>query len=181
MGRDNDKSPLVMGKCGIGKCNSNGELLLALCSEFELIVTNTCSSRRMTQDHLDASAFRRLAYDRLNHHRDKMDVHSTRAMRGANCWTDHQMLRSKVACYDNSTTGKGQQVVCNTAKTCLGKPDVKHQDWFDPQRPGATDSYEQKRSSPPPRELDMESQCRSHRPALCSLLRVLEISGAAPF
>ena len=29
--------------------------------------------------------------------RDKMDIHSTRAMRGANCWIDHQMLRSKVA------------------------------------------------------------------------------------
>ena len=41
IGRDNDKWPLVMGKHGIGKCNSNGELLLALCSEFELIVTNT--------------------------------------------------------------------------------------------------------------------------------------------
>ena len=41
LGRDNEKWPLVMGKHGIGKCNSNGELLLALCSEFELIVTNT--------------------------------------------------------------------------------------------------------------------------------------------
>ena len=48
IGRENDKWPLVMGKHGIGKCNSNGELLLALCSEFELIVTNTMSSRRMT-------------------------------------------------------------------------------------------------------------------------------------
>ena len=47
IGRENDKWPLVMGKYGIGKCNSNGELLLALCSEFELTVTNTCSSRRM--------------------------------------------------------------------------------------------------------------------------------------
>ncbi|KAK2150311.1 hypothetical protein NP493_2802g00014 [Ridgeia piscesae] len=27
--------------------------------------------------------------------RDKMDIHSTRAMRGTNCWTDHEMLRSK--------------------------------------------------------------------------------------
>ena len=41
IGRDNDKWPLVMGKHGIGKCNSNDELLLALCTEFELTVTNT--------------------------------------------------------------------------------------------------------------------------------------------
>ena len=41
IGRENDKWPLVMGKHGIGKCNSNGELLLALCSEFEMIATNT--------------------------------------------------------------------------------------------------------------------------------------------
>ena len=40
IGTNNDKWPLVMGKHGIGKCNSNAELLLALCSEFELIVTN---------------------------------------------------------------------------------------------------------------------------------------------
>jgi len=32
---------MVLGKHGIGKRNSNGELLLALYSEFELIVTNT--------------------------------------------------------------------------------------------------------------------------------------------
>ncbi|KAK2189384.1 hypothetical protein NP493_108g04055 [Ridgeia piscesae] len=41
IGRENDKWPLVMGKHGIGKCNSKGELLLALCSEFDLIVMNT--------------------------------------------------------------------------------------------------------------------------------------------
>ena len=47
IGRDNDKWPLVMGKYGIGKRNSNGELLLAaLCSEFKLIVTNTMSKQK---------------------------------------------------------------------------------------------------------------------------------------
>ena len=109
-----------------------------------------------------------------------MDIHSTRAMRGANCWTDHQMLKSKVAFRirqkhnrlgtsnptklntvilsttshmesfeqdmdsaliqseekENSTPDEEwaalQQVVYNTAKTYLGKPDRKHQDWFDP-------------------------------------------------
>ena len=34
IGRDSDKWPLVMGKHGIGKCNSNGELLQTLCSEL---------------------------------------------------------------------------------------------------------------------------------------------------
>ena len=102
-------------------------------------------------------------------------------MHGANCWTDHQMLRSKVAfrirqkhnrqgiskptklntaklstirhkesfeqemdsalvkweAKENSTPDEEwaaaqQQVVYNTAKTYLGKPDRKHKDWFDP-------------------------------------------------
>ena len=41
IGRQNDKWPLVMGKHGIEKYNFNGELLLAVRSEFELIVNNT--------------------------------------------------------------------------------------------------------------------------------------------
>ena len=41
IGRENDKWPSALGKYGIGKCNSNGDLLLALCTEFDLIVTNT--------------------------------------------------------------------------------------------------------------------------------------------
>ena len=101
-------------------------------------------------------------------------------MRRANCWTDHQMLRSKVTFrirekHNRQWTSKQtklntaklstishresleqemdsalaqwkkkesltpdeewaalQQVVYNTAKTYIGKPDRKHQDWFNP-------------------------------------------------
>ena len=65
IGRENDKWPLVLGKHGIGKCNSNGELLLALCSEFELIVTNTMFKQK---DERKTTSFQTLAYDRLHHH-----------------------------------------------------------------------------------------------------------------
>ena len=177
--KDNDKWPLVMGKHGIGKCNSNGELLLALCSEFELIVTNTMfkqkDERKTTWMHPRSRHWHMIDFT-ITRCRDKMDIHSTRAMRGANCWTDHQMLRSKVAFRirqkhsrqgtskptklktaklsttshresfeqemdsalaqweekENSTPDEKwaalQQVVYNTAKTYLGKPDRKHQD-----------------------------------------------------
>ena len=89
-----------MGKQGIGKCNSNGELLLALYSEFELIVTNTIlkqkDERTATWMHPRSGHWHMIDFI-ITRCRDKMDIHSTRAMRTANCWTDHQMLRSKVA------------------------------------------------------------------------------------
>ena len=65
IGRDSNKWPLVMAKYEIGKCNSNGELLLALCSEFELIVTNTMFKQKGERKN---TSFQTLAYDRLHHH-----------------------------------------------------------------------------------------------------------------
>ena len=100
IGRENDNWPLVMGTHVIGKCNSKGELLLGLCSEFELIVTNTIfkqkGERKTTWMHPRSRHWHTIDFI-ITRCRDKMDIHSTRAMRGANCWTDHQMLRSKVA------------------------------------------------------------------------------------
>ncbi|KAK2188889.1 hypothetical protein NP493_120g00037 [Ridgeia piscesae] len=185
IGKDNDKWLLVMGKHGIGKCNSNGELLLAMCSEFELIVTNTMfkqkNERKTTWMHPRSRHWYMIDFI-IKRCRDKMDIHSTRAMRGANCWTDHRMLKSKVAFrirqkhnrqgaskptklntaklstishresfvqeMDSALTqweGKEssppeekwaalQQIIYNAAKTYLGKPDRKHQDWFDPKK-----------------------------------------------
>ena len=58
IGRDTDKWPLVMAKHGIGKCNSNGEVLLALCSEFEQIVENTMFKQK---DEPKTTSFQTLA------------------------------------------------------------------------------------------------------------------------
>ena len=69
IGRENDKWPSALGKYGIGKCNSNGELLLALCTEFDLTVTNTMFKQKdAPQDRMDASPLSTWAYDRLHHH-----------------------------------------------------------------------------------------------------------------
>ena len=50
---------------------------------------------------------------------DKMNIHSTRAMRRANCWTDHHMLRSKVAFrlrQKHNRQGTSKPTKLNTAK-----------------------------------------------------------------
>ncbi|KAK2160294.1 hypothetical protein NP493_1657g00054 [Ridgeia piscesae] len=79
--RDNDMWPLVMGKHGIGKCNSNGERLLALCSEFELIVTNTMfkqkDERKTTWMHPRSRHWYMIDFI-ITRCRDKMDICSTR-------------------------------------------------------------------------------------------------------
>ena len=92
IGRENDKWPSALGKYGIGKCYSNGELLLALCTEFDLIVTNTMFKQKV--------AHKTTRTHPRSRHRHMIDLIitrcSTRTMRGANCGTDHQMLRSRV-------------------------------------------------------------------------------------
>ena len=100
IGRDYEKWPTVLGRHGVGKCNTNGELLLAMCSEFELLITNTVFKQKekykTTWMHPRSKHWHMIDYI-ITRQRDKMDIHSTKVMRGANCWTDHQLLRSKVA------------------------------------------------------------------------------------
>ena len=84
--RDNDKWPFVTSKHGIGKSNSNGELLLVLCSEFELIVTNTMfkqkDERKTTWMHPRTGYWHMIDFI-ITKCRDK--IHSSRAMRGTSC------------------------------------------------------------------------------------------------
>ena len=97
IGRENDKYLLVMGKCGIGKYNSNGELLLVLRSELELIVTNTMFmqkyERKTTWMHPRSKQWHMVDYI-ITRCWVKMDIHSSRAMLGAIYWPERQMLMS---------------------------------------------------------------------------------------
>ena len=87
----------VLGAHGIGKMNSNGLLLLSLCQEFKLTVTNTIFQAKNiykgTWKHPRAQTWHMIDYI-LVRQQDLHDVHITRAMRGADCWTDHRMVRS---------------------------------------------------------------------------------------
>ena len=126
-----------MGKHGIGKCNSNGELLLAMCSDFELIVTNTM--------------FKQKDERRTTWCRDRMDIHSIQIMRGANRWTDHQMLRSKVAFrirQKHNRQGTSKPTKLNTAKLSI----ISHREIFEQEINSAFAHWEEKESSTPDEE-----------------------------
>ena len=99
--------------------------------------------------------------------REMMDIHSTRVMRGHNCWANHEKLRSKVAFrIRQNTTGKGQvsrQRKLNTRRGIgsFAAGRIQHSQYISwqasqktpglvrPQRPGATGLYEEKRTSSP--------------------------------
>ena len=155
IGRDNDKWPLVMGKHGIGKCNSNGELLLALCSEFELIDMNTIfrqkDERKITWMHPHIGHWYMIDFINMRC-RDKMDIHSTRAMRGANCWTDHQMLTSNVAFrirQKHNSQGTSNPTKLNITKLST----ISHRESFEQEMDSALAQWEEKESSTPDEEL----------------------------
>ena len=83
--------------------------------------------------------------------RDKMDIHSTRVMRGANCWTDHQMLRSKVDFrirQKHNRQGISKPTKLNTAKRSTSS----HGESFEQEMDSALAQWEDKENSIPDEE-----------------------------
>ena len=87
----------VIGKHGIGNKISNGLHLLQLCSEFQLVVGNTYFRQKNkykgTWLHPRSKVWHLIDYIIIRK-RDVRDMHSVRVMRGAECWTDHRLVRS---------------------------------------------------------------------------------------
>ncbi|XP_072171512.1 uncharacterized protein [Diadema setosum] len=99
VGSDRAASGNALDKFGRRKMNRNGELLLSLCTEFDLAVTNTYFNNPdkwfYSWSHPRSKYWHLLDYV-LTRRQDVKDVCSTRAMRGDNCDTDHVLIRSKL-------------------------------------------------------------------------------------
>jgi len=89
----------AIGVHGVGKMNENGFRLLSICSEFELVVTNTIfkmkNKYKTTWQHPRSGHWHLLDYV-IVRKRCQAEVAITRVMRGAECWTDHRLVLSKM-------------------------------------------------------------------------------------
>ena len=99
VGNDTQAWPKVLGRHLPGKNNSNGLLLLSLCSEHKLVITNSVFQQpnkwKGTWRHPRSKDWHTLDYV-ITRQRDLKSVKITRAHCGTECWSDHRLLRSKL-------------------------------------------------------------------------------------
>ena len=88
-----------LGKQGFGKQNSNGLHLVQLCNEFDLIIGNTVFRQKNkykgTWMHPRSKHWHMIDFI-ITRKRDLQDIKVVKVMRGAECWTDHRLVRAKL-------------------------------------------------------------------------------------
>ena len=99
VGTDHQTLEGVTGTEGIEKCNSNGLLLLKTCAEHELLITDTVfrlpTRNRTSWMHPRSKHWHLIDYV-IVRRKDRQDVRVTKTMCGADCWTDHSLVVSKL-------------------------------------------------------------------------------------
>ena len=115
----------VNGTEGMGKRNRNGLLLLKKCAEHELLITNTSfrlSTRNKTSWMHPRSKHRHFIDYVIVRRKDRQDVRVTKTMCGADCWTDHRLVVSKL----NLRSQPAGQTGCLQAETRQQEASLHH-------------------------------------------------------
>ena len=87
-----------LGRHGVGSMNGNGQLLQQLCTEFNLFISSTQFCHKgdhiATWMHPRSRQWHLLDYV-IVRQRDMQDVCNVHTLCGADCWTDHALVRAK--------------------------------------------------------------------------------------
>ncbi len=131
VGRDSSTWKKIIGPFGIGTDNDNGQRLLSLCAAFELSITNTWfnpgHSPIATWTH-PRSKHGHLRDYIIVRQRDLKNVLVTKVLRGAECHTDHLLVRMKLRVVLERTrrhTTAGRSAKLNVQK--LNDPELRIQ------------------------------------------------------